>query len=99
MSAFQELQRWYQSQCNGDWEHTNGVKIDTLDNLGWCLTIDLESTNLANRHFTKIDRLSDSAGWFVCEVRNLRFEGRGGPLMLEELVTIFLAWASEVRNA
>jgi hypothetical protein len=24
------LQRWYVGQCNGDWEHQYGVRIDTL---------------------------------------------------------------------
>jgi hypothetical protein len=98
MSTLQDLQKWYRSQCNGDWEHTYGVKINTLDNPGWSLTIDLVGTNLADRSFTKINRLSDDASWLVCEVRDSRFEGRSGSLMLEELVKIFLAWASEVRN-
>jgi len=93
MNALQELQRWYQSQCNGEWEHTYGVKIDTLDNPGWTLTIDLVGTDLNNRPFSKIERLSDDENWVVCEVRDSRFEGRGGPLMLEELVGVFLAWA------
>ena len=97
MNPLQELQKWYQSQCNGDWEHTCGVKIDTLDNPGWSLTVDLAGTNLAARSFTRIDRLADT-NWFYCEVRDSRFEGRGGPLMLEELIKTFLAWAQEVRR-
>ena len=35
---------WYLSQCNGDWEHAYGVKIDTLDNPGW--TLEVEDTVL-----------------------------------------------------
>jgi hypothetical protein len=30
-----ELQVWYGAQCNGSWEHTYGIKIETLDNPGW----------------------------------------------------------------
>ena len=26
------LQSWYQSQCDGDWEHEFGIRIETLDN-------------------------------------------------------------------
>jgi hypothetical protein len=28
------LQDWYVSQCDGGWEHTYGISIDTLDNPG-----------------------------------------------------------------
>ena len=34
-AVFQRLQKWYKSQCNGDWEHSFGIKIETLDNPGW----------------------------------------------------------------
>ena len=35
------LERWYQAQCDGDWEHHSGVTIETLDNPGWLVKIDL----------------------------------------------------------
>jgi hypothetical protein len=28
------LMRWYAAHCDGEWEHTYGVVIDTLDNPG-----------------------------------------------------------------
>lgn len=31
MNRFTQLQTWYVSHCNGEWEHTYGVKIDSLD--------------------------------------------------------------------
>jgi Immunity protein 53 len=30
-----QLQSWYVAQCNGDWEHTCGISIETVDNPGW----------------------------------------------------------------
>jgi hypothetical protein len=38
------LEDWYEAQCNGDWDDGNGVKIDTLDNPGWMVTVDLNGT-------------------------------------------------------
>jgi hypothetical protein len=38
------LQGWYAAQCDGDWEHERGVKIETLDNPEWAIRIDLEGT-------------------------------------------------------
>ena len=39
------LQSWYEKQCNSDWEHNYGIKIETLDNPGWSITVDLVDTN------------------------------------------------------
>ncbi len=40
------LQDWYRSRCDGTWEHSYGVKIDTLDNPGWLVTVDLGERSL-----------------------------------------------------
>jgi hypothetical protein len=45
------LTRWYASQCNGRWEHQNGIELDTLDNPGWMLRVNLEETDLETRRF------------------------------------------------
>jgi len=44
-----KLQNWYAKQCNGDWEHMQGVKIETSDNPGWFIKVDLEFTPLHNK--------------------------------------------------
>ena len=45
-AALSSLQRWYSSQCDGDWEHQLGVEITTLDNPGWLVRIELRHTPL-----------------------------------------------------
>jgi hypothetical protein len=47
------LQAWYASQCNGDWEHEYGVSIETLDNPGWLLKLDLQETGMDGLTFAK----------------------------------------------
>jgi len=42
------LQDWYKSQCDGDWEHYYGIKIVTLDNPGWDVTVDINNYNIAD---------------------------------------------------
>ncbi|OAX48412.1 hypothetical protein gpAD87_09590 [Paenibacillus sp. AD87] len=44
MNTLKWLQNWYLENCNGDWEHSYGVKIDTVDNPGWSVEIDLTDT-------------------------------------------------------
>ena len=47
------LMEWYAAQCDGSWEHDYGIKIDTLDNPGWYLEIDLTDTPLQDVPFEK----------------------------------------------
>jgi hypothetical protein len=35
MSCIERIQKWYLEQCNGDWEHSYGIEITTMDNPGW----------------------------------------------------------------
>ena len=94
MNTLQELQQWYRSHCDGNWEHAYGVKIDTLDNPGWSVTIELTGTELVGRPFSDVQRLEHETDWIHCRVRDGKFEGHGGPFMLEEILKVFLAWAT-----
>ena len=94
-----ELQDWYRSQCNDDWEHSCGVKIETLDNPGWSVTVDLTETELQDRVFKPVVRgpiaydLNQDQDWIVCKVEGQSFQGAGGPAKLEEIIATFLTWA------
>jgi hypothetical protein len=77
-----ELQQWYASNCNGDWEHSYGIKIDTLDNPGWVLRIDIEETNLQNYSFVSINIDNNDDDWYVCNVSKNKFEASGDPTKL-----------------
>ena len=56
--------------------------------------VDLTDTELAGRPFTEIQRLEHETDWIHCRVRDGKFEGHGGPFMLEEILRVFLAWAT-----
>jgi len=88
-----ELQAWYRAQCNGDWEHSYGVTIGTLDNPGWSVTIDLAETPLADRGFTTVENLNHEVDWMRCEVKDQKWLGNGGPNMLRPILRTFLTWA------
>ena len=91
--ALERLQNWYLAQCDGDWEHQCGVKIDNVDNPGWSLLIDLTGTPLEEHPFETVSRLEDSSEWLHCKRTATHFKGSGGPLMLGELIGVFLLWA------
>lgn len=44
MDSIKWIQKWFFEQCNGDWEHGDGIQIETLDNPGWSVSISIENT-------------------------------------------------------
>lgn len=95
MDELQRLQHWYRMQCNKDWEHTFGITIETLDNPGWHISIDLIETELEHRPFASINRghSEDDEDWIICKREESRFVASGGAGNLTELLDIFLSWA------
>ncbi len=96
-SPLRRLCRWYQTQCDGDWEHAFGVRLSTLDNPGWRVKIDLADTCLELRAFDslKIERSTDD--WIHADIRTENgrtiWSAAGGPGNLEEMITLFIDWA------
>jgi hypothetical protein len=89
MESIERLQIWYKNQCDGDWEHNFGVKLETLDNPGWALTIDLQLTSLQGPNFEEQQRNSEF-DWYHIKIGNWKYVARGDPSKLNFLVTYFL---------
>jgi hypothetical protein len=99
-TALARVQRWYAAQCDGDWEHTFGIRIDTLDNPGWRLTIDLADTPLEAIPFSEISMNQGSTrNWARCWREGTTFYGAGGPYMLGAMLITFLNWAESRGGA
>lgn len=86
------LQQWYASQCNGDWEHLYGIKIETVDNPGWYVTINLTGTKYQDRSFQSITVDHDETNWYFCLVRDSKFEASCGSSQLTLVLQIFREW-------
>jgi hypothetical protein len=46
MNAIAEIQKWFHLQYDGNWEHHHGITIETCDNPGWLIAINLKDTPL-----------------------------------------------------
>ena len=93
-STIERLARWYESNCDGDWEHSFGVTIDTLDNPGWFVTVDLDDSALADRAFDLVEaQYDDATKWMRCWKEGTKFRAACGPTKLEEALIVFLDWA------
>jgi len=97
MDTLKALEDWYAKRCNGEWEHQNGVTIETLDNPGWKIRIDIGMTELASSSFGKVEVIDKANGiWFECSIADSVFEGFGSPNSLGLLLRQFLDWATSV---
>lgn len=60
------LQEWYLNECNGVWEKRFKIKIDTIDNPGWSLLVDLNGTQLEKEKFKKVRIDITEDNWVHC---------------------------------
>jgi hypothetical protein len=99
MSTLERLQSWYARQCNGAWEHASGVLIESCDNPGWWVKINLLGTPLQSRAFTEVaegvdgQRFALGPRWLSCRIEGGTWHGAGDETKLERILEAFLAWA------
>lgn len=89
MSNLMWLQEWYKSQCDGDWEHSYGVKIESLDNPGWSITIETEDSINELKDFDWKNTEISENDWYYYRVVKSAYEASGDPQKLEKLISIF----------
>jgi hypothetical protein len=89
----EKIQKWYISQCDGDWEHGYGISIGTLDNPGW--TVHINVTKIVGENFQKNLLADDKSetNWIFCSIEKGEFIGHGDPTKLRLILETFLQWA------
>ena len=95
MNELAWLQRWYEMQCDGKWEHQNGIEIGTLDNPGWSVEITGLGVWSSPMHFSEED---SETSWIRCSLVGETFKGFGGPSNLERIIQVFMGWWTEDRS-
>jgi hypothetical protein len=92
------LQQWYAAHCDGGWEHQYGIKIETLDNPGWRVTIDLTDTELQDVPLTPIEHCAeDQSRWWRCWRNDRGFHAACGATSLRTVFAAFIEWESRHR--
>lgn len=95
MSSLKGLQDWFAAQCNGDWEHGHGITIDTIDNPGWHVRIELEGTVQAGVALEPVEVSRGEDDWYQCRVNGEVFEGFGAVSNLDDILDVFLSWTQK----
>jgi hypothetical protein len=85
------VQNWYKINCNGDWEHSYGFAIATLDNPGWTIKIDLHETALENLDYkNNYQNPNNEFDWYQIKSDDGTLKIGCGPDNFEQVLTIFL---------
>ena len=92
------LQQWYSNQCDGDWEQEYGIKIHTLDNPGWSVSIDLAETRLENLAFQPVKIERNENDWVHCWIKDEQFQAACGPDGLIEVFEIFIDFSEKKKH-
>ena len=98
MNELKWLINWFKTHCDGDWEHTYGIEIGTLDNPGWFISISLEETELEKKEFNKIRINRSNNDWIHCHIKENCFEVACGIQNFEEGLKIFREWAEKCQE-
>jgi len=89
-----KIQNWYQSQCDGLWEHGHGLTIGTLDNPGWSVEVELKDTPWEKSVWEDLVFERSPNDWVNCKKKGSEFKGYGDVNKLEFILNHFLAQVS-----
>ena len=92
------IQEWYSFECDGDWEHTYGIKIETVDNPGWYITINLEETDFKEIKVNTGLIEENEDNWYFYKVEDSIFTASGDSLKLEFLLNKFREIIESVKH-
>jgi hypothetical protein len=95
MSILNWLEEWYESNCDGDWEHAFGVEIRTLDNPGWRVRLCLIDTIYEGIIFRDIKIEREDNDWVYCRKKDGNIDCAGGTKNLIEMLTLIKKWMGE----
>lgn len=91
--GYQWIEEWYLENQAEEWGGTTSVKIETIDNPGWSVKINLQETNLENKSFNDFFDDKSEDDWILCEVKEGFFHGVGDAKKLSTILNIFKEWA------
>ena len=93
------LEHWYRDRCDGTWEHGKGLSIESIDNPGWWVKINIDKERIDVRQDVVLAVSGDPPSvengyvggldWMICQIKGGRFDGAGDPGKLRKIVQCF----------
>ena len=89
ISALNWFEDWVYTHCDGEWEHTAGIRISTIDNPGWSVSIPIGDADYKKDEILiKIDS-EDGKNWISCFIKDGVFRGYGDTRKLADILECF----------
>lgn len=86
------ITRWFKDQCDGEWESDFGLTIESVNNPGWMVRIDLDGTGLEPASFKPLADQRSDTDWVEARVDDGAWVGGASVQNLDELLGVFRAW-------
>lgn len=96
MDMLSRLNAWFDSQWEAEEHEDVMLKLESLDNPGWHLTVDvawLKNMTLKDKIFEELSISRAEGDWIVARKDGTLLEIFGGIHNLDEMLLIFLDWA------
>jgi hypothetical protein len=95
---------WYESNCDGYWEHSYGINIQSTDDPGFSITIDLKETEcegapsrIIEHDFLKRYEENPVKRWYKIEVEQDKFVAYSSIASFDEVFRVFFELVAECR--
>lgn len=98
MEILDWVQQWFKSNCDGEWEHGQGIQIITLDNPGWEIEIDISKTSVAFLDLKWILNEKSKQDWYGVKIENQKFYAAGDATKLTFLLGLFKEMIEKIEN-
>jgi hypothetical protein len=89
ISDIEWIQKWFKKHCDGDWEHENIFKLESISNPGWSLTVDMSETPLELYEFDSGLVSKGDEDFYWIKVKNAKFDAFGDVSKLGFLLKCF----------
>lgn len=89
MKCLEKIQVWFECQCDGEWEHFNGIEITTTDNPGWSISIDIKQADISNYDINKYNFDKDENNWSFIKIENNKFTANVSANNLSMAIDVF----------
>ena len=89
---------WIFRNCDGLWEHSYGMKIESLDNPGFFVEFDIFKTNMEKINFQEVIWESSSdpdSDWLECRVEGSKWRSACSVNNLSRVISIFKNWVEQ----
>jgi hypothetical protein len=98
MEILDWIQNWFIDNCDGEWEHGEGIQIVTIDKPGWEVEIDISKTSVANLHLKWILNEIGPRDWYGVKIENQKFNAAGDSGKLIFLLGLFKEMIEKIEN-